>query len=200
MRQAELQWRIYKTQFFDQRVVKSFRNAAYTIMSRFGAFVRRDVRRSLRRTGTRTQPASRPGQPPFSPTDTLRKWILFAWDDREQSVTVGPHKLNIVHFRGDGEPVRGTVPETLEEGGTIKILEALYRVPVGTRRGRNARGRFARETVVEDRWYRADLRSRRRLENKPLRMRTVRIAPRPYMRPAFGQNLPHLKRWKAAVT
>lgn len=201
MSRRDLRWELEKLKFFDRPVVQDLAGKAKRVLSRFGSFVRRDARTLLRRKGTKAQPHSRPGEPPYSgPNGLLRKWVLFQYDRTEQAVVIGPMKLNIVFFRGDGEPAgRTTVPEVLEEGGRIAVLEALFRVPRGTRRGRNARGRFSRETIFEDRWMRADLRSRRRLEGKPTRLRTVRIAARPYMQPAFTKNLPHLNQWRRAA-
>lgn len=185
MKASVIKWELRKARFFDRPAVKSLAGVAHRVMSRFGAFVRRDARGLLRKKGSKNNPYSRPGEPPHSPTDTLRKWVLFDYDAREMSTTVGPEKLNMVFFDGDGAPVTGTVPEVLEYGGRIRILEVLLRVP-------GSGG-------IEEKWIRADLRSRRKLADKPTRLRTADIAARPYMAPAFNKNLSHLRSWRAAA-
>ncbi len=90
-------------------------------------------------------------------------------------VVVGPMKTNQVFFDRNRQPVSGTVPQVLEYGGQITILE-WFRAGV---------------------WQRADLRSLRRFADLPTRYRTVNIAARPFMHPALRaerQRLPELFR------
>jgi len=75
-----------------------------------------------------------------------------------------------VYFDNHRQPVYGTVPEVLEEGGEITIMEVL-------RHGK---------------WIRADLRSRRKIAGLPRRYRTIRIKARPHTRPAMIYELPQL--------
>jgi hypothetical protein len=157
---------------FQRRLVFDHVSAAVaSVLGRFGAFVRRRAKQII----YKAKGPSKPGKPPHSHTGILERFIYFDWDTRSRSVVIGPAKTNQVFFDGDGLPVTGTVPSVLEHGGSVRILEAF--------------NNFA------GKWYRADLRSRRRLAEKKTRMRTVKIAPRPYMSVAFEieqRNLPHM--------
>lgn len=170
----------FKNLFFDrEKVISAIDKKERGLLSRFGAFVRTRARSSIRKVGKKGAPSS-PGQPPKSRTGFLKKWILFAFDPSARSVIVGPSKLNQVYWNHAGEPRGGTVPQVLEEGGQIGVLEWF-------RRGR---------------WSRADLRMKRRIseQNIPTRLRTVTIAARPFMGPAFAKELPRgLALWRDAV-
>lgn len=153
-----LQMRV-KNYFFDRAQVANRIDAAKRRgLSGHGAFVRRAARSSIRK---RKRP-SLPGSPPSSHTGKLKDFIFFAYDPTTDGVVVGPVNTHQIFFDKNRQPVRGTVPEALEYGGEITILEIF-------RHGR---------------WMRADLRSRRRVAQYPQRYRTVFIAARPYMRPA----------------
>ncbi len=157
-----------KRLFFDSRkVMDALSKKERRVLSRAGAFVRRKARGLIRK---RKKP-SKPGSSPTNQTDRYKNSILFFADLKDRSVVMGPVALNNVYFNGDGRPVRGTVPEILETGGAIHILE-VQRFP------------------GSDRWQRADLRSRRRLAGRPTRLRKVEIKPRPHMQPAFAAELP----------
>jgi hypothetical protein len=164
-----------KSLFFDRKAVMDKMDAGTRrVLSKFGAFVRTRARSSIRK---RKKPSA-PGSPPSSHNGMLKNNIFFAYEPTRRNVVIGPTKANTVHFDGDGRPVRGTVPEVLEEGGEIRVLEVFK----------------------YGRWQRADLRSRRQLANLPTRLRTIKIAKRPYMGPAFEQekkNLPSL--WANAI-
>lgn len=116
--------------FFDTKLVaESMDKATRTVLSKFGAFVRRRARSSMRRK----KKISQAGQPPAAHTGRLKELIFFAADLPNQSVVIGPVALN-----GDG----GQVPSLLEYGGEIKrSLNA-----IGNRVGR--RSRNAAKTVV----------------------------------------------------
>jgi hypothetical protein len=155
----------FRGAFFDRRKVKDAADRAERRnLLRFGAFVRRTAKFSIRKR----KKVSDPGDPPHSHTGILRRFIFFGLADNDSNVVIGPAKTNQVFFDADGKPVRGTVPQVLEEGGRIRVLEVF---------------RFGR-------WERADLRSRRRLGGLPTRLRTVKIAARPFMGPALRENLP----------
>lgn len=85
-----------KSMFFDrQKVIVAVDAAKRRTLSRAGAFLRQSARTSIRpRRGT-----SRPGQPPYSHEGSLRRWILFGYDPRTESVVIGP-----VGFRGSVAP------------------------------------------------------------------------------------------------
>lgn len=151
-----------KSYFFDRPVVSALDRAAKGALSKFGAFVRTTARSSIRKR----KRVSDPGQPPSSHTGLLKRFLFFAYDALRQSVVVGPVPTNQVFFDGNRKPVRGTVPEVLEYGGAITILEV----------------------EINGKWFRHDIRATIREGNLPKRFRTARIDARPYMRPAFEKN------------
>lgn len=155
-----------KSFFFDApRVIRAMDEATHRALSKAGAFVRRRAKGLIRKVGKRGKP-SEPGQPPKSRTGILKDFIYFAWDPARRSVVIGPAKTNQVFFKNSGKPVSGTAPEVLEYGGSIGILEVWNQ--------------------TAQRWYRADLRSKRRLAGKQTRLRTAKIEARPYMGPALA--------------
>lgn len=156
-----------KQSFFDRMaVINRVEAAKLRVLSKFGAFVRRRAQTSLRKR----KAVSKPGEPPSSHTGILRRFIFFSYDHATGGVVIGPMKTNQVFFDKHRRPVTGTVPQVLEYGGSITILE-WQRFPGGP-------------------WERADLRSRRRLAERPLRYRTANIAARPFMRPALAAERP----------
>lgn len=197
----------FKQAFFDRdAILKSMDRAAHKALSRFGAFVRQRAKTSIRYR----EAASDPGRPPSAhrsamsgirrgntrkknqPTSPLRDFIYFAYDRQTKSVIIGPAKTSQVFFDNHRKPVTGTVPEVLEYGGSITILEVLrpgYTVRAGTR---GFDGRFRPAGRVEAQWVRADLRSQRRLAGRPTRYRTVTIDARPYMRPSWRAEIGQL--------
>lgn len=170
-----------KSNFFDRAAIENrVKQAKRRILSKMGAFVRTRAISSMLRHAVRKgfghkskvsdrEGVSPPGEPPYPHTGMLVRWILFAWDDATGGVVVGPMKTNQVFFDRHRMPVTGTVPAVLEYGGQITILE-WFRAGV---------------------WQRADLRSKRRLGERPKRWRTVTIAPRPFMGPALQAELPN---------
>src|SRR5690606_26351069 len=93
------------------------------VYGRQGSFIRRRARSSLRRR----KRISAPGQPPSvhskDPVATLKN-IWFSLDPRTETVVVGPLALNAKMLAdGAATPTRGTVPSTLEFGGTVGFKE-----------------------------------------------------------------------------
>lgn len=153
-----------KQNFFDRPLVlRSVDQLMRKALGQYGAFVRRSARKSIR---TR-KAVSKPGDPPSNRTGLLKDFLFFAYDEATRSVIIGPAKLNMTFFNEHRKPVKGTVPEVLEYGGQITVLEVQRR---------------------DGTWTRADLRSQRRLTGRNLRYRTVSIAERPYMRPAAAKE------------
>lgn len=152
--------------FFDSKtLIRRIGKAKAKSLSKGGAFLRRTSKGSIK---TSKKP-SRPGQPVKTRGEKIfPKSIFFSYDKATDSVVTGPVKLNHVFFNGDGKPVKGTVPEVLEKGGQIQVMEVFVGGPNASR---NAPWN----------WRRADLRSRRRLAGKPLRLRKVKIGSRPTM-------------------
>ena len=96
-----------KNLFFDRpKVQRAVDAARRRVLSKAGAFIRQEARQSIRkRKGT-----SPPGRPPYSHVGLLRNLILFGYDERTDSVVVGP-----VGFK------RSKVPHVLEYGGVTTV-------------------------------------------------------------------------------
>ena len=166
--------------FFDTaKVLRAVGRAKRQVLSQAGGTVRKLARWSIRQ---RKKPSA-PGEPPHSHEGTLKRFLFYTYDQAADSVVIGPMKTNQVFFDRDGKPVRGTVPQVLEFGGGITILEV-----------------FKPWVRGGGKWVRADLRSRRRLAGLKKRYRTVKIAARPYMAPALAKVRPELPRmWAGSV-
>jgi hypothetical protein len=172
--------------FFDRKPVRDATEAAEKrTLSRAGAFVRTRARGSIRRR----KRASNPGQPPTNRTGILKRFIFFGYEPATSSVVIGPTKTNQVFWGPTGRPETGTVPNVLEFGGTVGILQVF--TPI---RGSITRGIWERvhHTDREDDgyWSRADLRSRRRVGERRQRMKRARIEARPFMWPALQKEAP----------
>lgn len=172
--------------FFDPSpVARAARRAQGDVGDRIGAYLMRVARNSIKPAGKRAvrkflkakdagdQDAidkarqglrSKPGNPPFGHgRNLLRNNIFFV---TVHGVTlVGPAKLNQVNVV-DGKPKSGTVPEILENSGTIGTIE-VYKW---------------------GKWRRADMRSKRRLAGLKVRTRDAKVAARPFMAPALAKS------------
>lgn len=154
----------FKRGFFDRQAVQKWiepKEARF--LESYGKFVRRSARSSIRYT---KKAVSKPGQPPRAHTkDAFAsiKNILYAFDPGRKSVVVGPVKLNLVQGLNSAHLRGGTVPQALEFGGTITVVE--------------------KKTSPRGKWRRADMRRNPR-PWETFRTRTARIAPRPFMGPA----------------
>lgn len=178
--------KIGKIQFFPQVVISAADKATRFNLSKFGAFVRRRAKSSIRK---RKKP-SQPGSPPSSHSGRLKKLILWHYDDRTQNVAIGSALSNRVSFAGESlKPVRGTVPQTLEEGGSLWVVE---------------------ERWASGEWYRVDLRrrgarakvdaARRGTVRRDVRKRKITMKARPFMVPAFNKEKPGLDSlWKDSI-
>lgn len=147
-----LDFKISKANFFDSDKIRDqLESKERRALSRVGSFVRRRMRSKIRK---RKRP-SKPGQPPSAHTTGFAslRTILFAYDQKQHSVVVGPVLLN--KRQSLVEPVDGTVPGTLEAGGSIRIPEESY------------------DGV---KWYRIN----RRQKAPKKRIRVARVEPRPF--------------------
>lgn len=182
--------------FFDRdKVTSALSEKEQKVLSRAGRFVQRKARGMIKK---RKKP-SKPGSSPTRQSERYYNSILFHADLKARSVQIGPVKLNNVFFGGDGQPVTGPVPEVLEEGGVIQVLE-VRAFPDSMTETEILRvlGRRRRKTDVGDSlyWKRADLRSKRsrgfpgERRRTDRRLRRVEIKPRPHMLPAFEAELP----------
>lgn len=96
-----------KKAFFDREaVIKRVDRARRSSLSRVGGFTRTTAKRSIRKR----KRSSLAGQPPSSHSGELKGGIFFSFDQRTDSVVVGP-----VPFSGSN------VPEVLERGGRPRV-------------------------------------------------------------------------------
>lgn len=99
-----------KTQFFDRAITNGVDKARKRVLSKIGAFVRRTAQFSLRSR----KKVSKAGDAPHSHgRKLLRKFIVFVYEPSNDSVIIGPARLNAKI---------GNAPEALEKGGTSVIL------------------------------------------------------------------------------
>jgi hypothetical protein len=187
-----------KTVFFDRRaVIDRIGRANVAVLSKAGAFIRRSAKGKIRYAKSPSKPGSPPhghrgryGQSP------LRELIYFAYDDRTNSVVIGP------------TPFHGTaiVPRTLELGGTAAGRKnPLRRIrKVGSGGEVRIDGRPSK-TTKRDRWGHvvtyAKMRTQAQADRAnqlqeqlygPLVIGPMSIAARPYMGPSLEENLPRL--------
>jgi len=102
----------FKKMFFDSKeVIAATDKAARSVLSKIGAFIRREAKSSIK-PGGRKHKTSLPGQPPRSQTGLLKRFIFFGYDTSTQSVVVGPAKLGGVKGKD--------APHTLEYGGSTE--------------------------------------------------------------------------------
>lgn len=115
--------------FTSEKVVRFMDKKTRKVLSKFGAYVRRQAQTSMKTPGKKAYkaaaeraaakgkrsnqfPASRPGNPPFAHgRRLLRKLLFFAYDTATRTVVIGPVRL--------GETANQHVPKTLEFGGII---------------------------------------------------------------------------------
>ncbi len=158
-----------KGNFFDRKAVMDrVGPAKVKVLSRQGALVRRIMQRSMRKR----KGAAPPGQPPNAHQGDLKDKLYFAYDERSDSVVVGPVKLG-----------KSDVPETLDKGGVITI------------RGiRNRKGEF-----VPLRLLPPEVRVKVVASGK-YTTQTVKFQARPFSQPALVKAAPYLaKEWQGAV-
>lgn len=100
-----------KSMFFDRlAVIRATDKKTRRFLGKFGARVRLRDKGSIKSVKSKK---SRPGKPPYNRTGLLKKFILYAYDQRHNSVVIGAAALN---GRSEGN-VR--VPELLEHGGKV---------------------------------------------------------------------------------
>ncbi len=166
--------------FLDRKEVgKRIGRANRQAMSKIGAFVRRRARSKLRR---RKRP-SEPGQPPsVHSQDRVAnlKNIQFAYDPYQESLVVGPVKLNQVQ-QSWIDLGSNTVPQILEFGDAVQVQE------VSRDQGKT--------------WRRRNARRKARVGERRRRRRTV-YRPRPFMGPSLQEEvaagtIPHA--WAGSV-
>lgn len=152
-----------KSVFHYKKVKDAGDGVLFRALTGLAAFIYKAARREIR-PGKKP---SKPGKPPKGRTGLLKEGILFDVAD-DMTAVIGPRKLNRVYFDKNHQPVRGTVPSVLEDGGEIYVLEILK----------------------HGYWQRADLRQHKSSYQKyPQRYRKVKIDERPYMKTAFKKGI-----------
>lgn len=157
--------------FFDRtKVINAMDRKTAAAMKHIGGFTRRTAKNSIKKSTSQTL-HSPPGKPARTQTGILKRTIFFEYDDRKQTVIIGPKKLNITQT-SKVKPTGGkTTVQLLEEGGTGRPTGPRF-IPIRTRR----RKRQKRKTV----W--------RRLPDGPFNYR-----PRPTMRLAKKKSFTNEK-------
>lgn len=189
------------TKYFFNRpaIVDRIGHARASVLSKAGAFIRRTAKGKIRYAKS----VSKPGSPPHAHASRnggkdspLRELIYFAYDDRTNSVVVGPM------------PFHGTaiVPRVLEIGGTApsrrNSLRRIRRVgdggeirldgPTGRTTKKNRFGAMVTYTTLRTQ---AQVDRANQLQEElygPLMIGPVSIAARPYMGPSLEESLPKL--------
>ena len=160
-------WRVKGLSFKSEVVKQALDKVEYHALRLFGADVRSDARKYLERGHSPwgVAPNSKKG------SGLLRAGVLYGFDQASRSVVVGPQLLS---GRGVGRgPYPGlTVPELLEEGGTVRMrsqnIRSIIQLHVGE------------VDWAPPRW------------GRPARYRAM-----PYMGPAFENRLARLDKYWA---
>ena len=128
---AGIGWRVKGLSFRAEAVKQALDKVEYHALRFFGADVRSDARKYLERGRSPwgDAPKSKGGR------GLLHAGVLYGFDQASRSVVVGPQLLS---GRGVGRGVYPgmTVPEVLEEGGTVRMTDASAKalhVPIGSR-------------------------------------------------------------------
>lgn len=165
----KVNFEIVKSQFFDRAVTSRLSDAARKVLSAFGAFVRTSARSSIK-----VAPWTGDGG------DRSALWTKRKPSRRRATSRPGdppyarransPIRMIYFHFdRQDQSVIVGPIGFGSRPGEATDALE-----DGGT------------TTLIRKRRFRTT-------------REKVRIAARPFMRPAFEKNLPHLRRWRNSV-
>ena len=189
-----------------QRVIDRIGRAAAKTLAKAGAFIRRTAKGKIRYAKSPSKPGSPPhghrgkyGQSP------LRELIYFAFDERTNSLVVGP-----TPFGGLSD-----VPRKLELGGTLSgrknPLRRIRRVgdggeirldgPSGRTTKKNRFGATVTYTTLRTAAQAARANQLQEVLYGPMTIGPASIAARPYMGPSLEENLPKLPQlWANSVT
>jgi len=164
-----VEMRMQRFYFDRQRVATRLGRQATRALNRGGTYVRREARKLLRKR--KHWRPSAPGKPPnvHTDSDTASLRNIQYYSDGAFSILVGPVRL-------PGRRNRPPVPELLEKGGTVGIIEGLEAAPANS------------ASPVE--WL--ALNGRKPREGQPTRTRQATYAPRPFMLPALRRVAPKL--------
>jgi hypothetical protein len=200
--------RITKCFLDRERVIARIGRAAAQTLAKAGAFIRRTAKGKIRYAKS----VSKPGGPPHAhesqkggKDSPLRELLYFAYDERSNSVVVGP-----TPFRGPA-----IVPRTLEMGGTVagrrNPLRRVRRVGDGGEIRMDGpacrttkRNRFGAMVTYVKLQTPAQVDRANQLQEVlygPAMIGPTSIAARPYMGPSLQENLPKLPPlWANSVT
>ena len=198
---------LVKGLFFDKpAVIGAMDRATVKVFNRFGASTRLIARRSIRKVG-KGDKASLPGQPPKSRIGLLREHIYYAYNPAEKSVVIGAAlfarsswaQRTLEHGGVIRQKNRRRRVRKIGDGGEISLYEGKdYRttkVVVGI--GGEQRVTYTRLATQAQ----ADRANRlNELIYGPAEI-VAKIAPRPYMAPAFAkakEKLPEF--WENAIS
>lgn len=195
-----------KAVFFDRRaVIDRVGRAKAAVLSKSGAFIRRTAKGKIRYAKS----ASKPGNPPHAHrgkygSSPLRELIFFAYDERTNSVVIGP-----TPFSG-----AAIAPRVLELGGTVTMKNAMRRIrrvgdggeiaiggrPCRTTK-RNKLGAMVTYAKMRTQAQADRANQLQEILYGPLVIGPKSIAARPYMGPSLKENLPKLPPlWANSVT
>jgi len=165
----------FKELFFDRDVVKAAVGVKMrSLLRKWGSYARLRARSLIRKR----KKSSKPGQGPTNWTGKIKDFVWFAYDANKDSVVCGPVRLNKPATVRGGMPV----PQALEKGFSLDIYERKEEEEYTTKGGKKKkRVIFSRASGQADGYTK----------------RTVNVAPRPYMNPAFkyaNSKLPELFR------
>jgi hypothetical protein len=200
--------RITKVFLDRERVIARIGRAAAQSLAKAGRFFRRPAKGKIRYA----KRPSKPGSPPHAHASRkggkdspLRELIYFAYDDRSNSVVVGP-----TPFRG-----AAVVPRTLELGGTASgranPLRRIRRVgdggeiridgPASRTTKKNRFGAMVTYVKLQTQAQADRANGLQEILYGPLVLGPTPIAARPYMGPALQDNLPMLSSlWANSVS
>jgi len=113
-------FKLAKLEFFNDDVSDALDPRKRQVLSKVGAFTRREMRQSIRTGG----PVSLPNRPPKSRTGLLKRFIFFVVDQQRESVVIGPVKLGAKDEIG-GRPQPGAHEYGVIDSflGTTRIYE-----------------------------------------------------------------------------
>lgn len=126
--------------FFDRAdVLNRLDKKKRSALNYVGGSGRQTIQRSMRKGG-KSGITSKPGEPPRAQLGTLRKLTLYGYDDRSESVVIGP--LPFARKHGGGN-----VPLKLEYGGRVTgLLRFKRRKPIKNKRGQVSKYYFRKRT------------------------------------------------------
>lgn len=125
---------IKKTWFHGDAVMRKVAAGRKRSLSKIGAFVRQRMRTSIKRR----KKSAPPGKPPHAHQGAI-KLIFFGYDERTESVVVGPIRVTSPKTQSIG------VPPLLEKGGDVSRTVAIPRALSGRVASKRQKDAFRRK-------------------------------------------------------